>query len=167
MSNSLRAHGLQTARFLCPWNSPGKNTGVGNHFLLQGIFLTQGTNPCLPHCMQIIYYLSHLIVFVTREIQTKRNELSIDGTTWMNHKCVLLSKGNWTGKSTWCKILSIHYYEKLKTIDTVFANVWVETVNREGLVDKTLEYFTVVKLSCIILLEWKHDNMNLSNAMEF
>ena len=35
---------------LCPWNSPGKNTGVGFHFLLQGIFLTQGSNPGVPHC---------------------------------------------------------------------------------------------------------------------
>ena len=37
----------------CPWNFPGKNTGVGCHFLLQGIFLTQGSNPlflCLLHC---------------------------------------------------------------------------------------------------------------------
>ena len=38
-------------RLLCPWNSPGKNTGVGCHFLLQGIFLTQGSNPCLL-CLQ-------------------------------------------------------------------------------------------------------------------
>ena len=34
-------------RFLCSWDSPGKNTGVGRHFLLQGIFLTQGLNPHL------------------------------------------------------------------------------------------------------------------------
>ena len=40
-------------------DSPGKNTGVGCHFLLQGIFLTQGSNPGLPHCMQILYHLSH------------------------------------------------------------------------------------------------------------
>ena len=33
-----------------PWNSPGQNTVVGNHFLLQGIFPTQGMNPGLPHC---------------------------------------------------------------------------------------------------------------------
>ena len=44
MSNSLRPHGLQPARLLCPWDSPGKNTGVGCHFLPQGIFLTQGSN---------------------------------------------------------------------------------------------------------------------------
>ena len=42
-----------------PWNSPGWNTGVGNHSLLQGIFPTQGSNPGLPHCRQILYQLSH------------------------------------------------------------------------------------------------------------
>ena len=46
-------------RFLCPWNSPGKNTGVGCHSLLQGIFLTQGLNPGLLHCRQTLYRLSH------------------------------------------------------------------------------------------------------------
>ena len=43
-SNSLRTHGLQPARLLCPWDSPGKNTGVGCHFLLLGIFPTQELN---------------------------------------------------------------------------------------------------------------------------
>ena len=42
--DSLRPHGLQPARLLWPWNSPGKNTGVGSHFLLQGIFLSQEPN---------------------------------------------------------------------------------------------------------------------------
>ena len=45
----LRPHGLYPARLLCPWNSPGKNTGVGCHSLFQGIFLTQGSNPHLLH----------------------------------------------------------------------------------------------------------------------
>ena len=44
---------------LCPWNSPGKNTGVGCHSLLQGVFLTQGSNSGFPHCRQILYCLSH------------------------------------------------------------------------------------------------------------
>ena len=52
VSNSLQPHGLQPARLLCPWNSPGKNTGVGCQSLLQGIFLTQGLNPGLLHCRQ-------------------------------------------------------------------------------------------------------------------
>ena len=44
MSNSLQPHGLEPARLLCSWHSPGKNTGVGCHFLLQGIFPTQRSN---------------------------------------------------------------------------------------------------------------------------
>ena len=40
-------------------DSPGKNTGVGCHALPQGIFPTQGSNPGLPHCRQILYHLSH------------------------------------------------------------------------------------------------------------
>ena len=42
----------------CPWDFPGKNTWVGSHSLLQGIFLTQGLNPALLHCRQILYWLS-------------------------------------------------------------------------------------------------------------
>ena len=42
-----------------PWNSPGQNTGVSGHSLLQGILPTQGSNPGFPHCRQILYQLSH------------------------------------------------------------------------------------------------------------
>ena len=48
MSDSLRPHGPYS-----PWNSPGQNTGVGSHSLLQG------SNPSLPNCRQILYQLSH------------------------------------------------------------------------------------------------------------
>ena len=54
VSDSLQPHGLYS-----PWNSPGQNTGVGNLCLLQGIFPTQGVNPGLPRCRQILYQLSH------------------------------------------------------------------------------------------------------------
>ena len=47
---------LWPIRLLCPRNSPGKNTGVSCHFLLWGIFLTQGLNLCLLHCRQILYH---------------------------------------------------------------------------------------------------------------
>ena len=59
MSDSLQRHGLQPIRLLCPWDSPGKNTGAGCHALLQGIFLTQGSNSGLLHCRQILYHMSH------------------------------------------------------------------------------------------------------------
>ena len=58
VSDSLWPHGLQPARLLCPWDSPGKNWG-GLHALLQGIFPIQISNPGLPHCRQILYHLSH------------------------------------------------------------------------------------------------------------
>ena len=54
VSDSLQPHGLCS-----PWNSPGQNTGVGSLSLLQGIFPTQGSNPGLLHCRQILYQLSH------------------------------------------------------------------------------------------------------------
>ena len=59
VSDSLRPHGLWPARLLCPWDSPGKNTGMNIHSLLQGIFQTQGSNPGLLHWRQILYCLSH------------------------------------------------------------------------------------------------------------
>ena len=54
MSDTLRPHGLPI-RLHCPCNSPGKNTGVGSHSLLQGIFPTQGSNPGLLYCRRILY----------------------------------------------------------------------------------------------------------------
>ena len=53
VSASLQPHGLYS-----PWNSPGQNTGVSSLSLLQGIFPTQGLNPGLPDCRQILYQLS-------------------------------------------------------------------------------------------------------------
>ena len=51
VSDTLRPHELWSTRFLCPWDFPVKNTGVGCHFLVQEIFLTQGSNPCLLHLL--------------------------------------------------------------------------------------------------------------------
>ena len=64
MSDSVRPHGLWPARVLCPWDSPGKNTRVGCHALLQGIFPTQGSNQRLLGltCIgrQFLYHQHHL-----------------------------------------------------------------------------------------------------------
>ena len=46
-------------KLLSPWDFQGKSTGVGCHFLLQGIFPTQGSNLGLSHCRQTLYHLSH------------------------------------------------------------------------------------------------------------
>ena len=59
VSDSLSSHGLYPTRLLRPWNFPGKSTGVGCNFLLQGIFRMQELKPSLPHYAQTLYHLSH------------------------------------------------------------------------------------------------------------
>ena len=54
VTDSLRPHGLQPTRLLHPSDLPGKSAGVDCHFLLQGIFPTQGSNIGLPQCSQIL-----------------------------------------------------------------------------------------------------------------
>ena len=68
VSYSVQPHGLQPTKLLCPRNFPGKNTQVGCHSLLQGIFPIQRSNPRLLHCRQILYCLSHQGSLVFPEI---------------------------------------------------------------------------------------------------
>ena len=72
-SDSLWPHGLSPTSLFCPWNSLGKNTGIGSHALLQGIFPTQGLNPGLLHRRQILYGLRH---------QGSHWEIVKDGEVW-------------------------------------------------------------------------------------
>ena len=58
LSDSLQPHGQYPIKFLFPWDSPGMNTAVGCHSLLQGIFQTQGSNPGLLYFRQILLPLS-------------------------------------------------------------------------------------------------------------
>ena len=58
-SHSVMSDSLWSHRLYSPWKSPGKNTGVGSPSLLQKIFPTQGSHPCLLHCRWILYCLSH------------------------------------------------------------------------------------------------------------
>ena len=55
----LWPQGLFSTRFLCPWDFPGKNTGVGCHFFLQKIFSTQRLNPCLLHWQGLFFFFYH------------------------------------------------------------------------------------------------------------
>ena len=64
MSNSLWPPWTIACQALSPWDFPGKNTGMGCHFLLQGIFLTQGLNLGLLHCRQILYRLNHQVTVI-------------------------------------------------------------------------------------------------------
>ena len=58
-SCSVMPDWLQAHELYSPWNSLGQNPGVGSHSLLQGIFLTQGSNSGLPHWGRILYQLRH------------------------------------------------------------------------------------------------------------
>ena len=59
VSDSLRRHGLYPARFLCPWASPSKNTGVSCHAILQVFSPTQGSNLCLLHLLNCRRFFTH------------------------------------------------------------------------------------------------------------
>ena len=58
-SHSVVSDSLQPLGLYSPWNSPGQNIAVGSLSILQGIFPTQGLNPGLLHCRQILYQLSY------------------------------------------------------------------------------------------------------------
>ena len=63
----------------CPWDFPGKNTGVGGHFLLQGIFLTQELNLCLLllHCRQILYHrATREVPYITEDVHLTKISVS-------------------------------------------------------------------------------------------
>ena len=76
MSNSLRPHVLKPVRLLCSWNSPGKNTGVGIHSLLQGDLPNSGIKLGLLHRRQILYHLSHQGSPVATSVQFRRSVVS-------------------------------------------------------------------------------------------
>ena len=93
-SNTLQAHGLQPTRFPCTWNSPGKNPGVGSHSLLQRIFPTQGLNPGLLHCRQILYPWATMETIGSRETSEEMMIIinSVGGKK--QNKTVLGQRGN-------------------------------------------------------------------------
>ena len=64
--------------FATPWDSPSQNTGVGSFSLLQSIFPTQGLNPGLLHCRQILYQLNHQGSPSSEEISSLPRGLCLD-----------------------------------------------------------------------------------------
>ena len=96
MSDSLRTFGLLSARLLYPWDFPGNHGGVDCHALLQGLFLTQGSNSrllCLLHCRGILYPLSHRGSPTTtwphpnlRQSATRRFKNHCPTVVWPSHR---------------------------------------------------------------------------------
>ena len=93
-------------RLLRPWDFLGKSTGVGCHFLLQGIFPTQGLNPGLPHCRQTLYCLSpqgsptQLIFFFLRNLFNNvltgllPHFLQVTAQVWLSQRSLLITFHN-------------------------------------------------------------------------
>ena len=103
VSNSVWPCGRSPARLLCPWDSQGKNTGVGCHFLLQRIFLTQGSNLHLLHhlhCRWILYCWTKEAPYNNRttnqitENGKKEKNLKLFCQV-INHAAFLLWRVNW------------------------------------------------------------------------
>ena len=83
-------------RLLCPWDSPGKDTVVGCHFLLNGIFLTQGSNSL--HCSQFLYHLSHQrspILFIKVKVKVSCVQLFV--TPWTIQTMEFSRPEYWSG----------------------------------------------------------------------
>ena len=102
LSNSLQPHGLYPARLLCPRNSPGKNTSVGSHFLLQGILPIQGLNLSLLHCS--IFFT----VWATREARSA-SSLRSNTHAWelgsnLSSATDLLNELGQTASPFWAKV---------------------------------------------------------------
>ena len=94
-------HGLWPARLLCPWKSPGKNTGVGCHFLLRGIFPTKGFNASLLHYRWMLYRLSYYAIFQFSLVQSV---MSNSATPWTAARQASLSI---TNSQSLLKLMSI------------------------------------------------------------
>ena len=84
VSNSSWPHELQPTRLLCPWDFPGKNTGMGSQFLFQGIFLTQGSNLLLLHWQVGSLPLSYREAHSGTLHNHKENKTLPFATTWMD-----------------------------------------------------------------------------------
>ena len=119
MSNSLRPHGLYPTRLACPWDFLGKNTGLGSHSLLPGIFLTQGLNL---HCRQILYRLSqqgipnHIVY--SRALVVKLENASEPHGGLSHHRLLGLSPGFSD---------SVHHIHSLRTSLSIFFFFFLRT----------------------------------------
>ena len=114
MSDSLLLHGLWPLRPLCPWDSPGKNTGMGCHALLQGILPTQGSNPGLLHSRQIFFTVwasweahNKTLAFLSEKAMTPHSSTLAWKIPWTEGPGRLQSMGSLGVGQDWATSLSL------------------------------------------------------------
>ena len=140
VSDSLWPHQLQATRLLCPWDFPGKHTGVGCHSLLQGIFPTQGSNPGLLHCRQILYGLNHQGSIYPGHILWENHNWkrlmylnvhssTIYNRTWKQSRCPPTNE--WIRKKMWY-VYTVEYYSTKKRNE--FESVLLRWMNLEPII---------------------------------
>ena len=93
VSNFLQPHGLEPSKLLCPWNSPGKNTGLSNLSFFQGIFLTQELNQGLLHCRKIFNQLSYQRSTYNATVLCLVSHVGLFATPWTEAHQAPLSMG--------------------------------------------------------------------------
>ena len=119
MSDSLWVHGFWPARLLCPWDSPGKNTRVGCHCLLQGIFPTQGSNPsplCILHYRQVLYQWDTWEAPIpVRATFFDPRQKFLNNVT-LSFSCLQLINDNFLKREHFLGFIKTHKEEKLRII---------------------------------------------------
>ena len=81
----MQPHGLQPARLLWPWDFLGKNSGVGCHFLLQGICPTRGSNPHLLHWKSVLYCWATGEAPLSKALLVLLNKRFREKQSWFSH----------------------------------------------------------------------------------
>ena len=108
----------QPTRLLCRWNFLGKNTGLGCHSLLQGIFLTQRSNSGLLHCRQILYRLTHKRSLITGDWNAKAGSQEVPGVTGKFNLGVQNEEGQrLTAPTRWCDWTTCGHWCKMKLME--------------------------------------------------
>ena len=107
---------LQPHRLYNPWDSPGQNTGVGSLSLLQEVFPTQGLNPGLPHCRQILYQLSHKGRIKRKQKNTGRISYRLQILCWLGEiKCLTKTVlWVWTAWHDWYYSVMVNHLNQWK-----------------------------------------------------
>ena len=125
MSDSLWPHGLEPTGSLCPWDSLGKNTGVGCHFFLQGIFSTQGANL---HLLQVSC-ISRKVLYhwATWEVKWNKSNEERQISYGFTHMWSIKWKNKWTKK-----LNKINSDTKIRSDLTKGEGSWRVGKKREG-----------------------------------
>ena len=158
VSDSVRPQKQQPTRLLCPWDSPGKNTGVGSHFLLPRISPTQGSNLGLLHSRQILYCLSHqrspIKCLVNSEsIPLNRNIIFLR-YYWVIHRVTKKKKSNICGQISLENAGLKPVFMTARSCST--ANVHCGSLNETQSVLLFPTFWSVTFLSGTLIYTWRN-----------